>query len=73
MALGVARVRPGLSSATTWAGALAWVAVSVSRERRGQALGTVFGLAVFGFVVGPMFGGVADTSASVPRSCWSGS
>ena len=30
------------------------------RARRGQALGTVFGLAVFGFVVGPMFGGVAD-------------
>jgi MFS family permease len=49
-----------VSSATTWAGALAWVAVSVERERRGQALGTVFGLAVFGFVVGPMFGGVAD-------------
>jgi predicted MFS family arabinose efflux permease len=50
----------GLSSATTWAGALAWVAVTVPRARRGQALGTVFGLAVLGFVVGPMFGGVAD-------------
>ena len=42
------------------AGALAWVAVDVPRERRGQALGTVFGLAVLGFVVGPMFGGFAD-------------
>ena len=51
---------PRLASATTWAGALAWVAVSVERERRGQALGTVFGLAVLGFVCGPMFGGVAD-------------
>jgi MFS family permease len=61
VALGVARFVQGFSSATTWAGALAWVAVSVPRERRGQALGTVFGLAVFGFVVGPMFGGVADT------------
>ena len=60
VALGLARFAQGLSSATTWAGALAWVAVSVPRERRGQALGTVFGLAVFGFVVGPMFGGVAD-------------
>jgi MFS family permease len=61
VALGVARFVQGLSSAATWSGALAWVAVGVPRERRGQALGTVFGLAVFGFVVGPMFGGVADT------------
>jgi len=60
LALGLARFVQGVSSATTWAGALAWVAVSVERERRGQALGTVFGLAVLGFVCGPMFGGVAD-------------
>ena len=60
VALGLSRFVQGISSATTWAGALAWVAVSVPRERRGQALGTVFGLAVLGFVVGPMFGGFAD-------------
>jgi MFS family permease len=60
VALGIARFVQGMSSATTWAGALAWVSVSVSRERRGEALGTVFGLAVFGFVIGPMFGGLAD-------------
>jgi MFS family permease len=59
-ALGIARFVQGMSSAATWAGALAWVSVSVPRERRGQALGAVFGLAVFGFVVGPMFGGLAD-------------
>jgi MFS family permease len=60
VALGIARFAQGVSSATTWSGALAWVAVSVPRQRRGQALGTVFGLAVFGFVVGPLFGGIAD-------------
>jgi MFS family permease len=60
VALGIARFAQGVSSATTWSGALAWVAVSVPRERRGQALGAVFGLAVFGFVVGPLFGGIAD-------------
>ena len=60
VALGLARFVQGLSSATTWAGALAWVSVSVPRARRGEALGTVFGLAVLGFVVGPLFGGIAD-------------
>jgi MFS family permease len=60
VALGVSRFVQGISSATTWAGALAWVAVSVPRERRGQALCTVFGLDVLGFVMGPMFGGFAD-------------
>lgn len=60
LALGLARFVQGMSSATTWAGALAWVATATPRDRRGQALGTVFGVAVLGFVVGPMFGGVAD-------------
>ena len=66
VALGIARFAQGLASATTWAGALAWVAVSVPRERRGQALGTVFGLAVAGFVVGPILGGVAELTGVRP-------
>ena len=60
LALGIARFAQGVSSAMTWAGALAWVALDAPRDRRGQALGMVFGVAVFGFVVGPMFGGIAD-------------
>jgi MFS family permease len=59
VALGLSRFVQGMSSAVTWAAALSWVATSTPRERRGQALGSVFGLAVLGFVVGPMFGGVA--------------
>lgn len=61
LALGAARLVQGASSTTTWAGALAWVATATPRERRGQALGTVFGAAVLGAILGPLFGGVADT------------
>lgn len=59
VALATARFGQGLASSLTWAAALTWVALAAPRERRGQALGTVFGVAVFGFVVGPAFGGAA--------------
>lgn len=58
-ALGIARFVQGFSSTMTWAGALAWIAVETARERRGQTLGLVFGTAVLGAIVGPMFGAVA--------------
>lgn len=60
LALGLARLLQGLSSALTWTGALAWVTVSASRDRRGQVLGAVFAFAVLGFIVGPMFGALAE-------------
>jgi MFS family permease len=60
IALGLARFLQGLSSTTTWAGALAWISVSTPRERRGEAIGTAFGAAVFGALLGAVFGGVAD-------------
>ena len=59
LALGLARFLQGVSSAITWAGALGWVAVETDRGRRGQVLGTVFGVAVFGFITGPMLGALA--------------
>lgn len=59
LALGLSRLFQGLASAATWAGALAWITTTTPRERRGQALGTTFGFAVLGFIVGPMFGAVA--------------
>jgi MFS family permease len=59
-ALGLARFVQGSSSTITWAGAFAWLTVAAPRERRGELIGTAFGAAVFGAIVGPMFGAVAD-------------
>jgi MFS family permease len=59
-ALGGARFVQGFSSALTWAGSFAWVTVLAPAERRGEVLGTLFGTAVFGAILGPMFGAVAD-------------
>jgi MFS family permease len=58
--LGAARFVQGLSSTTTWAGALGWIAISSRSDQRGEVIGIVFGAAVAGAVLGPMFGGVAD-------------
>ena len=57
--LGVSRFVQGFSSTMTWAGSLAWLTVETKRERRGQTLGLVFGVAVLGAIVGPLFGAVA--------------
>jgi MFS family permease len=61
LALGLARFVQGFASTTTWAGALAWITVAAPLSKRGEVIGTVFGAAVFGAVVGPMFGGVAES------------
>ena len=58
--LGIARFVQGFSSTTTWAGALAWIAVAAPASRRGEVIGTAFGAAVFGAIIGPMFGAVAE-------------
>jgi MFS family permease len=60
VALGLARFVQGLSSTVTWAGALAWISVVTPRSQRGQVIGTAFGVAVFGAILGPMFGGLAE-------------
>ena len=60
VALGVARFVQGIASTATWAGALAWISVEAPRERRGEVIGTTFGVAIFGAVLGPVFGGLAE-------------
>ena len=59
-ALGAARFVQGISSTATWAGALAWISVAAPRAKRGEVIGTAFGAAVFGAVLGPVFGGLAE-------------
>jgi MFS family permease len=61
-----ARFIQGFSSTITWAGALAWLAVTAPSERRGEVIGTAFGAAVFGAVLGPVFGGVAEIVGTRP-------
>jgi len=62
-ALGLTRFAQGLASAVTWAGALAWLTLSAPRAQRGQTLGTAFGFAVLGFIVGPAIGAVAELTS----------
>jgi len=62
LTLGLARFVQGFSSTVTWAGALAWVSAAAPREQRGEVLGTAFGAAVAGAILGPMFGGGAEAA-----------
>ena len=61
LALGIARFVQGFSSTVTWAGALSWVAAVAPKEKRGEMLGFAFGAAIAGAILGPMFGGLAET------------
>jgi MFS family permease len=60
LTLGGARFVQGIASTATWAGALAWISVTAPSSRRGEVIGTAFGAAIFGAVLGPAFGGVAE-------------
>ena len=62
-ALGLTRFAQGMASSVTWAGALAWLTLGTPRERRGQTLGTAFGFAVLGFIIGPAVGAVGELTS----------
>jgi MFS family permease len=66
LALGAARFVQGVASTATWAGALAWISVAAPRERRGEVIGTAFGVAIFGAILGPVFGGLAELVSIEP-------
>ena len=57
--LTLARFGAGVSSALSWGAAFAWLLSATPEERRGRAIGAIFGTAVFGAIAGPALGGLA--------------
>lgn len=57
--LTLARFGAGFSSALSWGAAFAWLLAATPEERRGRAIGAIFGTAVFGAIAGPALGGLA--------------
>jgi MFS family permease len=66
LALDAARFGQGVGSALTWAGALSWLIDSAPADRRGELIGTAFGAAVAGALMGPALGGLADRVGTEP-------
>jgi MFS family permease len=63
LTLGLARLLQGFGSALSWAGALTWLVAGTPRERRGEMLGTAIGSAIFGALLGPGVGAVAEAAS----------
>jgi MFS family permease len=65
-ALDTARFVQGASSAFTWTGGLAWLVAAAPPGRRGQLIGTAFGVAIAGAMFGPVLGAVASYTGAGP-------
>ena len=64
--LNVARFLQGMSSAFSWTGALAWLVAAAPPGRRGQLIGSAFGVAIAGALFGPVLGAVASYTGTGP-------
>jgi predicted MFS family arabinose efflux permease len=58
--LDVLRLLQGVAAGGVWFGALAWISRTATDEDRGSVLGTLMGAALFGTIIGPSFGAVAN-------------
>ena len=58
--LDLARFAQGIGGACAWTGGLTWIMAATPRERRGGVIGSVLAVAIFGIMLGPVFGGVAS-------------
>src|SRR6266508_2262865 len=64
--LDLARFLQGMSSAFSWTGALAWLVAAAPPGRRGQLIGSAFGVAIAGALFGPVLGAVASYTGTGP-------
>jgi MFS family permease len=58
--LGISRFAQGVGGSLAWAGALTWLIAASPVTRRGEMLGTAIGAAIFGALLGPAVGALAD-------------